>query len=516
MGVANALNINQSGIVGFDGVSSFQGSPMVQYELVFGGSTPSTLQQLGSLGTLGQVLTSRGPASLPDWEDAAGGGIVLTGDSGTATGSNITLYSNQATSQAGASVAFVNSGTTSTFEVTDPNNNTLIGYQSGPTAGGAYKSNTGVGAHALGGMSNNAAATDNTAIGLDALQHMSTGSQNVACGSQCLTALTTGTNNTAIGYGAFGYITTGSSNIGIGDGAGYLNNSGGESGNIYLGSYGVGGESNAMRLGLDGVTSTAYMSGVNGVTVSNPLMVTMNSSTRQMGTAPIPSSPNPNQVITLVDDFCGYELNTSSGGAVASTYSWAINGVIPFANHVAAINTNPGLITHPAMPTGTSYLYLGQGGSLGVSATNATFALGAGALSIEWIFNIVTPPNGTNDFYITVGMMDLPTGSPMNWLIFQAHFGQNWQVNNSFNASTTNTDTGIAITSGWHKFSISVDAGSTVATYNLDGNIFTISPDIPTLGISPTFRIIQNSGTVAAGSVVVDLFTLTQTLTTSR
>src|ERR1017187_4726885 len=66
-------------------------------------------------GTAGQVLTSNGASADPTFQAAAAGGIVtIDGDTGSITGSTVTIYANQATRQAGASVAFVNSGSTST------------------------------------------------------------------------------------------------------------------------------------------------------------------------------------------------------------------------------------------------------------------------------------------------------------------------------------------------------------------------------------------------------------------
>lgn len=45
------------------------------YAVVTGGATAlGALQQVGDLGTAGQVLTSAGAAALPTWQDAAGGG----------------------------------------------------------------------------------------------------------------------------------------------------------------------------------------------------------------------------------------------------------------------------------------------------------------------------------------------------------------------------------------------------------------------------------------------------------
>jgi hypothetical protein len=58
--------------------------------------------------------------------------------------------------------------------------------------------------------------SSNTAIGLNALNHNTTGSVNTAIGFNALFNNTTGTNNTAIGQGAIGNNTTGFNNTAIG------------------------------------------------------------------------------------------------------------------------------------------------------------------------------------------------------------------------------------------------------------------------------------------------------------
>ena len=347
-----------------------------------------------SPGTAGQILTSNGASADPTFQAAPSGGIVtIDGDTGSITGSTVTIYANQATRQAGASVAFVNSGSTSTFEVTDSNNNTLIGYQSGPTAGGAYKSNTSLGAYSLQSMSNSASATDNTSVGLQSLQHLTTGGQNVSVGSQSLAALTTGADNTCIGYGPFGYITTGSSNIGIGNGAGYLCKTGNESGNIYLGNYGVNGESNAMRLGLDGVTSTAYMSGVNGVTVSNPLMVVMNSSTRQMGTQALPSSGS----WVLIQS-----QNASSSAALTFT-----SGITSTYNNFILVISNMVMST-------TAFIYVQLSSDGGSTYKSSSYLSGDNFFNYNSASN--SNNNGTGGFIVGNASDNTYFNSSTNWL----------------------------------------------------------------------------------------------------
>src|SRR5208282_1913180 len=64
------------------------------YAVICGPVTAGTaLQDLGSLGNAGQILTSQGAGSLPHWASLSGSTISVTGDTGgTLTGvSNLTL-----------------------------------------------------------------------------------------------------------------------------------------------------------------------------------------------------------------------------------------------------------------------------------------------------------------------------------------------------------------------------------------------------------------------------------------
>ena len=90
--------------------------------------------------------------------------------------------------------------------------NTAVGSQAmdANTTGGY---NTAVGAGALGA---NTTATFNTAIGRNALLANTTGASNVAVGGQALDANTTASNNTAVGTSALGANTTGASNVSVG------------------------------------------------------------------------------------------------------------------------------------------------------------------------------------------------------------------------------------------------------------------------------------------------------------
>jgi hypothetical protein len=345
------------------------------------GGVPSLLAN----GTTGQILTAT-TGSPPSWGPAPSAGITtIDGDSGSITGSTVTIYANNATQNCGSTVLFVNSGTTSTLNVTDSNINTMIGIKAGSsivasgqnTALGAYacqymtngssvvaiglgalqaatapSGDVAIGFAALGSGNLNAAGTknvgigyaaaqyttagDNIAIGAQALGANTTGNANLAIGSsalfthtasianiaigyRALQADTSGIYNIALGYGslettstagqyniAIGYqalqTTTGSNNIGIGADAIYTLTSGSnctcvgfeagfsytssESNNICLGAnvFGTAAESNVIRLGNSSNTK-CFITGITGVTASNAQLVTINSSTSQMGVA---------------------------------------------------------------------------------------------------------------------------------------------------------------------------------------------------------------------------------------
>jgi hypothetical protein len=75
--------------------------------------------------------------------------------------------------------------------------------------------NTAVGVSA---MQSNTTGNQNTAVGKGAMQNNTGGNQNTAVGQNAMLSNTTGTNNTAVGQGTGSNITTGSNNVVIGSG----------------------------------------------------------------------------------------------------------------------------------------------------------------------------------------------------------------------------------------------------------------------------------------------------------
>jgi hypothetical protein len=151
------------------------------------------------------------------------------------------------------------------------------GFQNAATGAGALLSNT-TGFH-------------NMADGFAALFSNTTGNHNTASGDFALISNKTGNFNTADGGHSL-VLTTGSLNIALGFAAGQNLTTG--SNNINVGSAGVAGESNIIRIGnqvaftdLDNVMHPAhtqtFIAGISGATVSGGVAVFINSS-GQLGT----------------------------------------------------------------------------------------------------------------------------------------------------------------------------------------------------------------------------------------
>jgi hypothetical protein len=164
-------------------------------------------------------------------------------DSGTAipVAGVLNMKANNASVQCGASVLFSGASNTVQLKVSDASTNTLIGSNSG--------------------------------------QLSLSGSNNTALGSNSLHSLLTGSNSVCIGKNA---------------GSNY---NGSESSNIILGiNNGVAAESHTIRIGGgtgtgNGEQNQAFFSGINGITVTNPAFVVIDTVTDQLATldTPIPA-----------------------------------------------------------------------------------------------------------------------------------------------------------------------------------------------------------------------------------
>ncbi|CAB4133792.1 Intramolecular chaperone auto-processing domain containing protein [uncultured Caudovirales phage] len=286
----------------------------------------------------------------------AGGGAAVVqtidGDSGSITGSVVTIFANRAIKNSGASVAFINSGTTSTFNLTDSHQSTYLGQGAGnlatPTTSGIQ--NTATGVDSLTSTTNN--GVENCAYGVDSLNGLTDGDSNCAYGVGSGQVLTLGEYNCFFGY-ATGQAYTGS-----------------ESNNIIIGPNisGTLGESGVIRIGDSNSFSpqtTCFIAGISGNTLISPDIVTIDLATGQLGNSPFPTS-----TISLTGD---------SGTITGSTFTIYSNNA---ANHSGSSVkfTNTGTISTLNLSDASSNTMLGlNAGNLTLSGSECT-GIGATAL----------------------------------------------------------------------------------------------------------------------------------------
>ena len=261
-------------------------------------STPPNNIQL--VGGTGITIVSTPASDLLTISATETQGIVtIDGDTGSITGTTVTIYANNATQASGATVEFVNSGTISTLKLTDANDNIAIGRIAGNSSMASANFNVGIGAGVFNlittgknncgfgweSLSKLTTGLDNNAFGLSSLTNIVSGTANNAFGKNTL-SLATGDNNTAIGHNALIGIISGTKNTALGYQAG-LNYGGSDSSNVSIANEGQLGESNAIRIGTQGSGSgqqnKCFIAGIIGNTVSNQEFVTVNSSTGQLG-----------------------------------------------------------------------------------------------------------------------------------------------------------------------------------------------------------------------------------------
>lgn len=341
-------------------------------------------------------------------DNGTGSVLTLTGDVGPAvspTANNINVISGLLTNNAGGTVFFEGSGSTLTLEMSHTVlGNTFIGSNTGNTTT-TGSNNTVVGIDSLAGVttgslntafgyqnltsvtvsSQNSAfgyraarlvtAAGNTAIGYNALRSATNTAQNTAIGFESLNLYTlpgdgTG-NNVAVGASTLAALLTGKNNVALGTpgaSGSFLGYLGAESNNILISNNGVTGDSGVIRIGTPNTQTTAYFAGINGNTVANTRIVTIDSSTSQLGTTALsPSSLFPWSVITTSQTAAvnnGYFINSVGSMNLALPAASAVGDVI---EAIVVSNGSTLNITQAAGQQiffGNTNTTLGAGGSL--------------------------------------------------------------------------------------------------------------------------------------------------------
>lgn len=194
-------------------------------------------------------------------------GLVTNNETGVTlsnvtVGGDLNLPATTIINSGGSSLLYAD-GAGNFFAGQGAGNETNSGFQNTGVGDGALVNNTADYNTAVGNgaLFENTTGRINTATGEEALGFNTNGSGNMANGVDALWLNTSGSQNTAVGTGALLAATNGYNNIGVGYVAGESFTAN-ESNNIDIGSSGVTGENNTIRLGTPGVQTTTYIAGV--------------------------------------------------------------------------------------------------------------------------------------------------------------------------------------------------------------------------------------------------------------
>jgi len=237
--------------------------------------------------------------------------------------------------------------------------------------------------------------------------------------------------------------------------------------------------------------------------------------------SPVPSNFSPASVIQISDDFTSAIVGGLAGAAavISSALGWYTNAAGGgFGVTAATSNAHPGVISNSAFSAAYTSLY----SSGNVNTIIGSYVLGGGALSVDWYFNIANLSTVTNRYTLRIGMGDVNTGTDYVNGIYVEYSDNinsgNWVYKTAAASSRTPANSSTAVTTGWHHLNISVNAAASSISFTMDGVSLgaAATATIPTAAICPLFSALRDAGTIAANTFLIDLFSLTQTLTTPR
>lgn len=274
---------------------------------------------------------------------------------------------------------------------------------------------------------------------------------------------------------------------------------------------------------FDGVTTTQYNTLVgaasNGITNISPgtsgQVLTSNGASADPSyqTLSPASTFAPNSTFLIYDDFVG--TNTASG-VITSQFSWLGSFV---SNNSFVTAGHPGILTNIGFSSASnSGIILNTNGAAG---PRPSFMLGGGAITLNFVFNIVIASVASPRYVLRMGMAVQNGGDPINGCYFEYSDNinsGNWVYKTAAASSRTTANSSIPVTTGWHNGQITINANASSISYSMDGVSLgpPIVATIPTLVVSPFFGLTGVSGTTDADSIALDLFYMTQTLTTAR
>jgi len=306
----------------------------------------------------------------------------------------------------------------------------------------------------------------------------------------------------------------------------------------------VGNAINEQTTGICGFTGTAFIGTpatehfvlIGGSTTSTIVNVTPSTAGLVLTSNGVSADPSfqinpgnfsPNSTINMFDDFMSQiDMVSVTPHIITGQLAWfSINnaglGGPGFIPTNVTQNGHPGILSSSALTSSSNSLFLT--GNVNNSAQIFTcFILGGGQLTINWVFNIVNLSTVTNRYILRLGLGDTLSADQANGVYFEYSDNinsGNWVYKTAAASSRTTTNSSTAVTTGWHNAQVVVNAAASSVSFSMDGVSLgaVITTNIPTTnGINPFIDELRTAGTIAAGTLLVDLMYLTQTLTTPR
>jgi len=289
------------------------------------------------------------------------------------------------------------------------------------------------------------------------------------------------------------------------------------------GSITIAGSGSTLTTQLTGITNHSLQVGAGTATLTQ----LANGTTGQVLTAvtgadPIWAPPasqfSPNATIQLSDDFTGIQRY---GASISSDYDWfcTLSGGSNTWTSTATGGDSGhyGVMANSAFTTNCD-LFLNVPTA---TATTPQLILGGGAITLNWIVKIGALSTGVSRYILRIGFGDTPAADQVNGVYFEysdnVNSGQ-WQYKTANASNRTTSNSTIAANTNYHNFQIEINAAGTSCAFSIDGVSLgaAIVATIPTLAITPCIETLRTVGTIAAATVSVDLFYMTQTLTTPR
>ena len=361
----------------------------------------------------------------------------------------------------------------------------------------------------VGRLSGNTAVTGlyNTGIGNQSLEVVTTGESNTAIGAGSLLALTSGIQNVCLGNSTAYQIKLSNYNLCLGWHAGY-NLTDPSNSNIYLMHTGIAGESNTMRLGVDGVGArnidATYVAGIYGRPAGPVAQMVVCGSDGKLSTSAIPGGG----ILTLGADAGGPAVPVGGQINVLGGYN---TGTRAAGNNIY-VDLDGSIQQDTTKATGEGIYALGVRGANTYIANRFMHNYGTACTWLGYQAGPITLPGATSCVGIGTNALDAAAGA-----ISATAVGRNALTNGTTSSYCTalGSYSGDAVTTGQRNLMVGYKAGTnyTTESYNIIlGGLYN-APEASTAGDTRVMRL----GYKTLWDYVVDphnpdgIFTKTQT-----